>query len=289
MGVKNCIHFLGRVNSKLIDKRTKLTKHTKCTGEKRRLEQEKKKTKLKVSCVESRWNIFFYQLGSKVVCSFVQITFIYLLCVLFMCWERREWSIINGFKWSSKFGNEVLSLTTRYRRLSHRLRHIRVIIYIFLNDIRTVQSLLFRQKRRTPSHLVYFFGVISKLNINRKKLIQKSNNSSEFSLSFSLIWFFFFFSIVTKKYFEKKKTKTKQKKIIVCASCVCCGGRSETFFFVLNGRKTDLTTRKKNKHSGICLFWFYVFAILNFPTVEKWGKKKQQQIEMPIFYSDFMF
>jgi hypothetical protein len=42
-------------------------------------------------------------------------------------------------------------------------------------------------------------------------------------------------------------------------------------FFVLNGRKTDLTTRKKrNKHSGICLFWFYVFAILNFPPVEKW-------------------
>ena len=245
MGVKNCIHFLGRVNSKLIDKRTKLTKHTKCTGEKRRVEQEKKKTKLKVSCVESRWNIFFYQLGSKVVCSFVQITFIYLLCVLFMCWERREWSIINGFKWSSKFGNEVLSLTTRYRRLSHRLRHIRVIIYIFLNDIRTVQSLLFRQKRRTPSHLVYFFGVISKLNINRKNLIQKSNNSSEFSLSFSLIWFFFFFQLLQNNIWKKKTTKTKQKKnYCVCVLCVLRWQKWNIFFRV-EWEKNRFDNKKK--------------------------------------------
>jgi hypothetical protein len=41
------------------------------------------------------------------------------------------------------------------------------------------------------------------------------------------------------------------------------------------GKKNRFDKKKKKeiKHSGICLFWFYVFAILNFPPVEKWKKK----------------
>jgi hypothetical protein len=205
--------------------------------------------KEKTKChVESRWNIFS-KIGVR--SCFREITsktaFIFAVCVC-MCWERRERSIII-FKWFFIWKKEILSLShPRYRRLSHRLRHIRVKSF-FLFGLHPYSTIPPLPQKTDISPLVEFF---LKLNIKSSSFIQVKQFLRVLSLSLSS-W----------KLLQNIWKNRNKKNWFVCVYCVVCGVAEVKHFFVLNGIKTDLTTTKK-KHSGICLFWFYVFATFFF-------------------------
>lgn len=185
----------------------------------------------------------------------------YLLCVS-VCVEREgsgRLLFLNGFWFGKK--RFFLSLTTRYRRLSHRLRHIRVKSFFFfgLHPYSTIPPL---PQKTDISPLPPSLNFFEKTKY-KKLIVHPSQTIPPSSLSLLL-----FLKIVTK-YLEKQK---QAKLICVCVLCCVRCGRSETFF-VLNGIKTDLTTTKKNiqvfAFFGSMFSLLFCFFFLNFPPVEE--------------------
>jgi hypothetical protein len=171
-----------------------------------------------------------------------------------MCWERRERSIII-FKWFFIWKKEILSLShPRYRRLSHRLRHIRVKSF-FLFGLHPYSTIPPLPQKTDISPLVEFF---LKLNIKSSSFIQVKQFLRVLSLSLSL-----FLKIVTK-YLEKQK---QEKLICVCVLCCVRCGRSETFFCVeWDKNRFDNNKKKTFRYLPflvLCFRYFFFFFLIS--------------------------